>query len=251
MVIPFRDRVGYLKSLLHWAANGKTLVKRIVIFDMETSHPKALHYLAELMDRGHVGEDQVPVTVFSVPNGGARSLFFDPSAKTLMLRWLGPNERFVLTDPDVTPEIQTRKWLLIQALHKILDKYRTIDKVGCALRIDDLPDHFPQKEKVIGWERRFWQNRIEDHDAPYPYHMYHADVATTFCLVRRYDALNKAGNGRAMRFAGYAMARHLPWYENPYDLSDDVRHYYARAPMRKWGDVGPGVSWSPLEEPNR
>jgi hypothetical protein len=251
LVIPTRDRLGYLKALLHWAANGQTGIKKIVLFDMESTYPPMVSYLQQLdYFRPVIGEDKVPVKVHYVHNGGARSLFSSPFARSLMKQEIAPNERFLLSDPDVLPEITSRKQILINAMHKVLDLYPRTAKVGCALRIDDLPDHFPQKDKVRGWEDRFWQNPMEDFNQ-FHGRLYKADVATTFCMVRRYDALSRSADGPSMRLAATFTARHLPWYEDPSNLSSDLIHYYGNAPLRRWGHPGPGVSWSPFEEPNR
>jgi hypothetical protein len=251
LVIPTRDRLGYLKQLLHWAANGNTGVKKIVIFDMESTYPPMVEYLQQLdFFTHHIGEDKLLVKVHYVRNGGARSLFSSPYARGLIKQEIAPNERFLLSDPDVLPEIKTGKQVLVNAMHKVLDLYPRTAKVGCALRIDDLPDHFPQKNKVRGWEQRFWLNPIEDH-RQFHGRLYKADVATTFCMVRKIDALSRTADGPAMRLGSVFTARHAPWYEDPFNLSPDLIHYYRNAPMRRWGNPGPGVSWSPLKEPNK
>jgi hypothetical protein len=37
-----------------------------------------------------------------------------------------------------------------------------LDKIGYALRIDDLPETFALKKDVVKWEEQFWKNKVSD-----------------------------------------------------------------------------------------
>ncbi|MBQ8224411.1 MAG: hypothetical protein IJZ86_03535 [Bacteroides sp.] len=62
-------------------------------------------------------------------------------------------------------------------LHLLKDKYKYAAKIGLSLRIDDLPDCYAQKSKVIEWESRFYKEENEDS-------LFRAPVDTTFALYR-------------------------------------------------------------------
>ena len=65
-------------------------------------------------------------------------------------------------------------------LIKTMEKYHfNICKVGFALRIDDLPQHYPLKEKVIKWEKQFWTKKVNKTD-----NIYYAEIDTTFALYK-------------------------------------------------------------------
>ena len=127
-------------------------------------------------------------------------------------------------------------------MHVALDAFPQIAKVGCALKIDDLPDCFSQKQTVIDWELGFWRDKRSD---PRIGTFYNADVATTFAMFRSVEAVNTIGDGPAIRLAPPLDAVHLSWYLDPNDLPADEAWYYDNAPQRRWGVPEPGISWRP------
>ncbi len=83
---------------------------------------------------------------------------------------------YVYTDPDILP-VDNCPHDVVNYFHEILKKQPHINKVGFALKIDDIPDYYPQKKDVIKWETKFWCNPISDN-------LYKADIDTTFALYR-------------------------------------------------------------------
>ncbi len=67
---------------------------------------------------------------------------------------------YVYTDPDVLPTEDTPKDFM-QYFMDILNRYPEIDKVGFGLKMDDIPDHYPKKDKVIKWEKSLFTDEIE------------------------------------------------------------------------------------------
>lgn len=124
---------------------------------------------------------------------------------------------FVYTDPDVLPAEECPDDFL-EHFYRLLQRYPEAAKVGFSLKIDDLPDHFADKKHVIEWEKRFWQKPIEPD-------VYEADIDTTFALYRPNFPVGSGRWGMRLRTGGRYTARHLPWYIDSANLSDEERYY--------------------------
>src|SRR6476469_1054293 len=129
------------------------------------------------------------------------------------------SDYYVYTDPDIIPSDEGITDLL-NYFKFLLTKYKNVYKVGCALRIDDLPDHYSKKNLVIKWENKFWQNKVEDD-------LYLAPIDTTFALYA--PGIAGGANIPALRVAGKYSAHHLPWYENSECLSEETKYYLQTA----------------------
>lgn len=122
---------------------------------------------------------------------------------------------YVYTDPDVLPAEDTPKDFM-EYFMDILNHYPEIDKVGFGLKTDDLPDHYPKKQQVIQWE-----NSLLDHKIAAG--LFKAKIDTTFALYRPGAAFQCWET--TIRMDAPYLLRHLPWYENPDNLSDESRYY--------------------------
>lgn len=126
---------------------------------------------------------------------------------------------YVYTDPDVVPsEICPDDFMNV--FYQVLKKYPFIQKVGFSLKINDLPDHFEAKEKVIEWESQFYVKEKE------PNH-YIADIDTTFALHRPYSliSVNARIMNKHLRMGPPFEAYHMPWYNNTSNLSEEEKYY--------------------------
>jgi hypothetical protein len=83
------------------------------------------------------------------------------------------------------------------------------------LRIDDLPDRYSFKREVQDWESQFWEHEIE-------HGVYRADIDTTFALYRPGTTYSI---NRALRTGPPFVARHLPWYADSANLSEEELFY--------------------------
>lgn len=106
----------------------------------------------------------------------------------------------------------------MQKFIDILEKYPSAQKAGFALRIDDLPDCFRNKESVIQHEDRFWHNEVENG-------VYEAEIDTTFALYRPFCG-GKADRYQKTYRTGFPyVIRHLPWYADSLSLSAEDEYY--------------------------
>lgn len=135
---------------------------------------------------------------------------------------------YILTDPDIEFPDNLPENFIVTML-QLLCEYPAVQKVGLALRIDDLPEN-PNSVRIINWEGEFWRYKINN---PYGLQMYDALLDTTFALYRPGKPFGYFSNLRAIRLAGRFTVRHLPWYSNLYgdeqNRSEEENYYFKHA----------------------
>lgn len=127
-------------------------------------------------------------------------------------------EYFVYTDPDVVP-VEDCPEDFIAYFYELLQKHSKVHKVGFSLKIDDLPDTFANKNKVIEWEKKFYEKSIDDSN-------FLAPIDTTFALYRPFSKSGKRDGSTPIIRTGFPyQARHLPWYVDNENLDDEEEYY--------------------------
>jgi hypothetical protein len=127
------------------------------------------------------------------------------------------NNYYVYTDPDVLPIEQCPSDFL-NYFKSILDKNRDVVKVGFSLKIDDIPDFYKYKNEVIEWEKKWWIDKVDDN-------FYVAHIDTTFALYAPW-AFGGSNEYRLSYRSDYPyVARHLPWYADSSNLTDEDIYY--------------------------
>ena len=191
------NRLEYLRQLINWLQGAG--YRNIYIIDNNSTYAPLLKYYNE-----------IPYTIFKLnKNIGFLALW-----KTVIFTRF-KNNYYVYSDADILPVTDCPKDFLLY-FKSLLSKYNNIDKVGFALKTDDIPDHYPLKNNVIEWESKFWEVEIEKS-------VYVAPIDTTFAL---YKPGAKGGSElEALRTSYPYIARHLSWYINPDSLSEDEKYY--------------------------
>ncbi|HEY9220461.1 MAG TPA: glycosyltransferase family 2 protein [Lutibacter sp.] len=129
---------------------------------------------------------------------------------------------YVITDPDIVPVANCPGDFVLH-FKRILDKNLQVTKVGFSLKIDDIPDSNPNKQKVIDWESQFWRNQNKDGN-------YHAPIDTTFALYRpKSDFENLSNFLRAVRTKEPYTAKHGGWYFDIKNLTAEQNSYHKLA----------------------
>jgi hypothetical protein len=126
---------------------------------------------------------------------------------------------YIYSDCDIVPEEECPKDF-IEKFHAVLQKYK-VNKVGFGIKIDDLPESFEARDRLIKWESQFWRNKI--HDEELGLDLYPAAIDTTFACRRAGTIPRWTGN--AFRTGPPYVARHLPWYIDSKNLSEEDRYY--------------------------
>lgn len=127
----------------------------------------------------------------------------------------------IITDSDIIPHKDLPTNYLKQ-LMDILDRNKDITKVGFALKIDDIPDYYQHKSKVLEWEKKHWENPVGDN-------LYRNELDTTFAIYPpryQYDLHNFYF---AIRVAGDFTAQHNGWYIDDQNLTEEEQYYFKTA----------------------
>ena len=203
-----RDRVSPLLKMVKTLESAG--LKNIIFIDNASTYKPLLKYY----------ENTTYTTVRLTSNLGQRAPWLSGA-----IALFAKDMPFVVTDPDlVLPTFSDGKMKII---FKIMNKHPRYIKVGLALRIDNLPESYRQKDQVIKWEKQFWKNKIEKN-------IYIADVDTTFALYRPNTPYIIRP---ALRVAGEYTAEHEPWYQDSANPTDEYIYYlkHARREIASWG----------------
>lgn len=201
------NQLEYLKKNIEFYK--KRGFKSIVIIDNNSTYPPLIEYYKSLEN----------VTVERMDDNYGHNVFFEN--KNLLKKY-GQGFYF-LTDPDVIPNDNLPDNFAEIMLKKLIKYYLTVNKIGFALRIDDIPDYFPAKKNAIEWEKKYWEVEIEKN-------IFYGDIDTTFALYKPFSKKNnKISDKAALRMAGDYIARHYGWYVNPLKLTTEQEYYQKKA----------------------
>lgn len=195
-----KDRVSYLSRLIERLVSDG--FRNIHIVDTGSTYPPMLEYYKKISFALHWCS---PKTV------GHNALW-----NCGILAGSGKSGApYVYTDCDVIPDDACPSdWL--ECLMHLLDKYPQFPKAGLGLRVDNLPSYYSRKQEVINWESQFWVDKLERD-------VYSAQIDTTLAYYRT----GASGLSVAIRTAGNYMARHLPWYEDSSNPTEEEQYYKA------------------------
>jgi len=198
----------------------------IVIIDFGSTYEPTLEYLKGLEREGvkiYRGERMLRKLDVDRPVQEAVGDYFKDH----------PASNYVVTDPDIALDNVEGDVLDVYAY--LLEKFPSIPIIGPMLRIDDLPDHYPNKQKVIDWEAGLnWRGLRNIHSIRYK------DKIVKYISRTRLDTtfrMNRAGtlwkrSKRAFRVLPPYGSKHLDWYLDPNNLTEDHKYYMEHA---VWG----------------
>lgn len=193
VVINNRDRLTTTKKLVEDLLNRNTI--SIWIIDNESSYPPLLDWYARLPEE---------VTLFRYHNIGHWALWSSGLVEKIEEDWCFYTDSDIELNPNMPLEYQS---YMLDIAHRY-----NIDKIGAALAIHDLPDHYSLKQQVLQNEEGWWVEEVEPN-------IYKADTDTTFCLIKKVDQFE------SLRVAGDFTCKHIPWYSNLDNLNDEEQYY--------------------------
>jgi GT2 family glycosyltransferase len=196
------ERFNALKQLVSWFENHN--FKKIVFIDNDSSYPELTRYY-----------ESSPYQVIRLMRNEGHTAPWSLG----IIRGLCPHDFYLVSDPDVLPDENcppdfAKHFLKI---HKNFSEYK---KVGFGLRIDDLPDHYPLKSSVVAWESQFWSHPLGEN-------IYEAGIDTTFAVYKPFTYSYMLHP--SIRTGEPYVARHLPWYTDPANQTDEDIYYRYRA----------------------
>lgn len=198
VIINNYNRVSFLaKQIASLESKG---YRNIYIIDNNSTYPPLLEYY-----------EKTPYTVFRLKeNVGHLSFWKTGIYKRFRHQW------FVYTDSDIVIDSECPDDF-IRHFYELAQKYRAV-KVGPALRIDDLPEHYTDRELVYNFESKYWENEIEPD-------VYVADIDTTFALYRPNLRGGSGRVGKRLRVGGPYGAHHMTWYNDMARPTEEDEYY--------------------------
>ncbi len=152
-----------------------------------------------------------------------------------------PKSNYVITDCDI--ELDNVKGDILDVYSHLLNAIHSppITSIGPMLRIDDIPDYYPLKKKlVLGGSHTVF------HASPSHTVMYkgrkikytRAPIDTTFGMYKAGTQWTRLTSGVRL-WAPYS-AKHLDWYIDPNNLSPDQAYYmdHASKVITHWSNWG-------------
>lgn len=119
----------------------------IWIIDNNSTYPPLLAWMNEMNDKYNFVRLQTNVGHLSLFETGLYKRF-----------WKG---YYIYTDSDISiPEYVPNDF--VERMWHIMQIFPKIEKCGCALSIDNIPDSFQNKHKVIDWEKQFWREEMRE-----------------------------------------------------------------------------------------
>lgn len=200
------NRINYMQQQIDWLERAG--MRNIFIIDNASSYPPLLDYY----------RNSKHTVIILESNIGYKALW-----DTSIHLWF-KGLPYIYTDPDVIP-INECPLDAVKYFQEILNEHKDINKVGFGLQINDIPDYYQKKSEVINWEKKFWSTPISNN-------LFKADIDTTFALYRPFSV--KQQWGKTLRTGGKYIARHLPWYENPDEISEEELLYSKKAIGSVW-----------------
>ena len=198
------NRYTFLKELID-SLNDRGY-HNIYIIDNNSSYPPLLEYYKT-----------IPQEKLFLLNENLGHLSFIHSGIYKKFR----NRFFVYTDSDILlpPECPQN---ILEHFYNILTNTPHAIKVGCALKIDDIPDHYAPKKNVQKYERQFWNN-------PLGQDIFKAVIDTTFALYKPNIRVGTWFIGDSFRVAGNYACKHQPWYIDTNNIPEEENYYMKTA----------------------
>lgn len=131
---------------------------------------------------------------------------------------------FIYTDPDILPDPQC-PLDLVRKMCEVFERYFPC-KVGPSIRIDDLPEHYAFRNHMRFCESDYWQRKYAEGDC------WNAPIDTVFAIyASEYGRwpLAESGGVPHVRLDFPYVVRHIPWYSDTANPSEEEKYYLAHA----------------------
>jgi hypothetical protein len=194
IVINNRNRLTTTKKMVNDLLNRGS--SNIIIIDNDSNYQPLLNWYESISDS---------IKIHRGRNYGHYALFQSGILDQINDDWCFYTDSDIELNPNMPDNYQ-------QIMLDLAIKYN-YNKIGLALQIDNIPDHYMFKDQVLRNEHPWWQKKVIDN-------VYQADTDTTFCLIKKCDQFN------SLRIAGDFTCMHTPWYLDLYNLSEEEQFYH-------------------------
>jgi hypothetical protein len=210
LIIISRNRKSCVEQIINFAIQ-QSIISKIIVMDMDSTYPPMVEYLDSLNSN--------KVILERLENIGPRLLWNDSKFINSVYR-----NGFFLTDGDI--DFTETSNLVFDELVRISSKYKHFRKVGCALRIDNLPINLEKSKSIIDSESDNWSKyRMIERDISL------APIDTTLAFYPRYT--KDFYHWPALRLSGEYSIIHKPWYVDYNNMSTEESYYIENA--KGWG----------------
>ncbi|WP_158838004.1 glycosyltransferase [Polaribacter sp. L3A8] len=200
------NQLFYLKKLIKFLLKHE--YDNIIIIDNKSNYTPLLQYYNAISNN---------VNVIKMDYNWGHRVFWE--VKELYKEY--GKGYYVITDADIVPSNECPDDFLKTFLD-VLQNDKKLAKVGFSLKIDDLSDENPNKEKVILWESKFWKKQYKDIG-------FDADIDTTFALYRPFNEFKFRNFYKAVRLKKPYISSHGGWYLDPKNLTEEQAYYMKTA----------------------
>ncbi len=135
---------------------------------------------------------------------------------------------YIVSDPDLEI-LETCPNDFLTFFFEKLWKYPFVRKVGFSLKIDDLPLNGCISMDAIKWEKQYYRTYIKKDN------LYYAGIDTTFALYVPDSLVGKKKFLSAFRAGNPYQMRHLPWYKDNNNITEEDL-YYSSHKTNGWFD---------------
>lgn len=223
-----KDRIQVLKESIESYQQIATPYE-IVVHDNNSTFPATVQYLKSLEENG--------VKVYRTRGGRNKNEELNSVSYSIEdYRKHREFSYYVVTDPDIA--LDAVRGDILDVYCYVLERM-DIEVVGPMLRIDDIPDCYPQKQTVLKIHgAKYWGKEpsvLVDGKKTYRYVL--STIDTTFGLYRSSFKFIRKREG--VRLLSPFSARHLDWYIDPANLLPDHVYYMqsAKFSINHWGKV--------------
>jgi hypothetical protein len=203
IIISF-NQLCFLKQLIDFLRKCK--YTNIIVIDNNSTYEPLLDYFDTI---------ESSVTLYRLKENYGHLVFW----KNMELYKKYSKGYYVVTDPDIVP-VENCPEDFVLHFKRILDKNLHVTKVGFSLKMDDIPDSNPNKQKVIDWESQFWLNKTDEGNFISP-------IDTTFALYRPNYEHKHSTFYDAIRIKWPYQAIHGGWYLDIENLTEEQSFYFA------------------------
>lgn len=198
------NRLTTLKNLIEDIQ--KRGYKKIIVIDNNSTFPSLLDYYEALKKEGRIK------LYLLKKNHGSKSLWKSGIFYKYMF------SKFCYTDSDLFIHEDCPNNFM-EHFESLLIKYKNCYKIGFSLLINNLPDHYNEKQNVIKWESQFYENEIEKD-------VFYATIDTTFALYQPFSRRGKRDGSDFMIRVGMPYScYHMPWYSNSKQPDEEEIYY--------------------------
>lgn len=128
---------------------------------------------------------------------------------------------YVVTDADIVPVNECPNNFL-ETFRKLLDQAYDRNKVGFSLKLDDILDSNPNKNKITQWEAQYWSYKVKPN-------VYKAEIDTTFAIYKPNYNYQLKDFTKGWRTDYPLQARHGGWYLDFQNLTEEQKYYFETA----------------------